>query len=448
MLVLVKAAALTAVFLCFFLCFPFFVHADSVFDGYLPATSTAQSVSTLICCTDRVGQSFQTTQTHTITAFDMLISGTLGEQFTGYLFKVVNGQLQAVATSSAVGDYPGPLVAHFVFTTPYTAAPDNYIVAVRPSYNGFPQAIYGTRTGNPYNNGCVSLHFAVNDSGVNCDTTYDSAGSDAYFALYESAQSTGIQTIYSPTNYLSYATPIIEFMYDLYSAIPAVNSYGIQLVDLTAGQSVSTVSVTNNSSGSKTYDKSVTLTANHSYQWRAYLNTATGYVYSSYRYFNTGTTPGVTVSSSTILDLFNSFVNGSGSGSIIDNALNNGDFNNPNNSSSSAAAAIFSFSNIPSYYANRVPIGYVYDIFNIWNNVSTSTSEFAGLTIDFAHLNLPTSTRAWLPAKPVTFFSTTTVTSLLTQSQLDLLNGLASAAIAVTWAMMVFRRGTSLIKPV
>jgi len=120
---------------------------------------------------------------------------------------------------------------------------------------------------------------------------------------------------------------------------------------------------------------------------------------------------------------------------------------NESNATTSATAGLQSFYNVPSYFANRVPFGYIYDIYNIWNNVSTSTTEFGSLSIDFDSLDLPTSTRAFLPGE-VVFFSTSTVTSYVDDSLLDLLNALASAAIAVTFSLSLFRRATTVIKPV
>lgn len=129
--------------------------------------------------------------------------------------------------------------------------------------------------------------------------------------------------------------------------------------------------------------------------------------------------------------------------SIVNRILGINDTNAP----TSTSEGIASFSNIPSYFASRIPIGYVYDIYNIWNNVSTSTSEFGALSIDFNSSSASTGTRAWLPDN-IVFFSTTTVTSYIDDSLLDLLNALASGVIAVTWGMYVFRSATTVIKPV
>jgi len=153
----------------------------------------------------------------------------------------------------------------------------------------------------------------------------------------------------------------------------------------------------------------------------------------------------------TPLNPFNPFVwtplGSSTLNSTFSNALTDISDINDSNATSSATAGLQSFYNVPSYFANRVPFGYIYDIYDAWNSVSTSTSEFATLSIDFSDLDLPTSTKSWLPAS-VTFFSTTTVTSYFTDSSLALLNTLASAAIAVTFGMALFRRATNVIKPV
>jgi len=153
----------------------------------------------------------------------------------------------------------------------------------------------------------------------------------------------------------------------------------------------------------------------------------------------------------TPLNPFNPFVwtplGSSTLNSTFSNALTDIADINESNATTSATAGLQSFYNVPSYFANRVPFGYIYDIYNIWNNVSTSTTEFGSLSIDFDSLDIPTSTRSWLPGE-VIFFSTSTVTSYVDDTLLDLLNALASAAIAVTFSLSLFRRATTVIKPV
>lgn len=129
------------------------------------------------------------------------------------------------------------------------------------------------------------------------------------------------------------------------------------------------------------------------------------------------------------------------------NALTDISAINEDNATTSATAGLQSFYNVPSYFANRVPFGYIYDVYDIWNNVSTSTAEFGTLSIDFDSLDLPTSTRAFLPGE-VIFFSTSTVTSYVDDTLLDLLNALASAGIAITFMLSLFRKATTVIKPI
>jgi len=121
---------------------------------------------------------------------------------------------------------------------------------------------------------------------------------------------------------------------------------------------------------------------------------------------------------------------------------------NDTNASTSTASGIASFGNVPAYFARKVPFGYLYDIYSMWNNVSTSTaSEFGAVTITFSSLAIATTTKSFLPPS-ITIFSTSTVTYYINGSQLDLLNLLASGAIAITWVMMLFRKTEKVIQPV
>jgi len=447
----VKATGATILAVAFLFLGSFsFAKADTILTGYTPATTTTQQVGTSHHGLNNywAGQSFEIDDTRTITGFSMQFQGVIGESYTGYLVADLGNYLVRVATSSSscsLGSQNN--VCEFTFSSPYTAEAGNYIVVANFSYNTFGY-FYGTRS-NVYENGCVTEGFLMGASGVNCDTTYDSEGSDAYFEVYASELTTGITDINSPANYISYATPNIIFSYDLYSAVPAVASYGIQLVDLTTAQTIDTsaYTVTNLSSGAKTYTKSITLTENHRYQWRAFLLTTSGYIYSSYYYFNTGVSTPEGNATSSFYGFIDEFINGTDAGSIISNFINNGDFNSEANAATSTSGGIASFGNIPSYFAQRIPIGYVYDIYDIWNNVSTSTDEFGALSIDFDSLDLPTSTRSWLPGE-IVFFSTSTVTSYVDDTLLDLLNTLASSVIAISWAMYIFRSATTIIKPV
>jgi len=426
------------------------VSADTIVAAYLPATSTNQTLGALptsFAPNNRIGQSFVLTSAATITGVDFDTNGTIGETQFANLFIFDGVKMIPVATSTNYNFSTSHNVNHFDFPTPYAAAAGTYVVTVRSNYNAATMNLYGTRS-NAYVNGCQTT-FTVYDSSAPCDTTYGAGGSDAYFAVYASENTTGIDTVRLPANNISYATPFIIFDFDFYSSTPAVTSAGVHVVDLTTLQTVDTsaYTISNSSSGSKNYYKSITLEENHRYQWRPYIYTTSGYIYGTYRYFNTGVTADTEVASSTILDLFDTFVNGAGTGSILDNAFSDGDFNDATNAATSTASGIVSFSNIPSYFAQRIPIGYVYDIYDIWNAVSTSSSEFGNLSINFANLDISTSSKVWLPAE-ITFFGTSTVTGLLDDSTLDLLNALASATIAVTWGMYIFRRATKVISPV
>jgi len=327
------------------------------------------------------------------------------------------------------------------FATPITISSGQYLTATiynagSPALVRIPGSVANTITGGE----CLFYSFGTDTSCQNID--------DMYMTItgYGTGNNnTGITSVISPVN-ITDADGYVNFNYSYFSGVPSATQANFIINDLTQSQSITGIASTP-SAGNNTYSKSVQLSTNHHYSWQPYLVTSLGNIYGPIYLFNTGSQAAPTASTSTILGLFNTFVNGAGTGSILDNAFNNGNFNAPENASTSTASGIISFSNIPSYFAQRVPFGYLYDIYNDWNHVSTSSAEFGTLSINFSSLGISTSTKTWLP-ESIIFFSTTTVTEYLGGGLLDTLNILAGAAIAITWAMALFRKTTNVIKPV
>jgi len=232
----------------------------------------------------------------------------------------------------------------------------------------------------------------------------------------------------SPTelSVTSTVNPLVGFSYlntDTYDEV------GVEVTDQTNNKlSVLTgiQSAIQNSTAS--YSAVLGLTANHAYRLRGVLLSSVA---------SSSPTYGPYVDFSTISDQFFTATS-----SLIN--INN---ITESNAATSTASGVSGFAIIPSYFASRVPFGYIYVIYNAWNSVATSSAQFGALTLDYSALAVSTSTKAWLPSS-ITFFSTTTVTAYLGDANLALLNALATATIAVTWAMAVKRRATNVVKPV
>jgi len=425
-----------------------FAYADSVVTGNLPATSTLLSTLTIpgnSLPNNRVGQSFVSPVDTTVSSVSFALqTAVLGGDFTAFLYEVTGGVATILATSTSITT-PGtqPVVANFSFSSPPSILTGHtYIAAIRYNYNAAP-AFYGIRS-NVYNNGCVISSF-TNGSSVTCDTTYDANGSDAYFAVYGTSNTNSrIISISSPQQQ-SYSTNSLFFSYTYFSGYPVVASANVQIRDLTLAQSVDTSSYvsTTTSSGTLSYQKSITLSASHSYQWRAVLVTSSGNQYSDWRLFDTGQLAPVPGASST-LDYVSSFFQGS----IIGEALNGDNFGtiNDTNSGSSTQTGINAFQNVASYLSNRVPIGYIWDIRDIYQAAATSSTTFAALKYDFGNSNISSSTKTWLPGT-ITILSTSTVTYYLSGSTLDLFNALVTAILWVSFLWVVFKRGKAALTP-
>jgi len=232
----------------------------------------------------------------------------------------------------------------------------------------------------------------------------------------------------SPTQFSVSSTvnPLVGFQYlntDTYDEV------GVEVTDQTNNKlSVLTGIQTARLNEQASYSAVLGLVANHAYRLRGVLLSSAA---------SSSPTYGPYVDFSTISDQFFT-----GSSTLIN-------FNNitESNASTSTSEGINGFAIIPSYFGSRVPFGYIYVIYNAWNSVSTSSAQFASLTVDYSALAVSSSSKAWLPPS-ITFFSTTTVTAYLGVTNLALLNALATATIAVTWAMAVKRRTTNVVKPV
>jgi len=113
------------------------------------------------------------------------------------------------------------------------------------------------------------------------------------------------------------------------------------------------------------------------------------------------------------------------------------------NASSTATSKFPDFTNIPGFFADRVPWGYLFSIRDAYNAAATSSSGFADITINFASSSLSTTSRMYLPSS-ITVLSTSSVTYYLNGVALDAANTLLAAAGWVALIMYWFKRAQGL----
>jgi len=174
----------------------------------------------------------------------------------------------------------------------------------------------------------------------------------------------------------------------------------------TAEQAAQTLSVT-------PFSTVLSLTADRAYRVRGYLRDSTSSTTSSILY-------GPYVDFSTINDQF--FTSTS--------TLVNITTLNDTNASSSASALFAQFSNYFTNLTYKVPWGYLFDIRDIYNSASTSTTDFASVRFNFDDSSISTTTRDFLPGE-VTVLSTSTVTTYLSGGVLAVFNTFVSATLWV-----------------
>jgi len=116
---------------------------------------------------------------------------------------------------------------------------------------------------------------------------------------------------------------------------------------------------------------------------------------------------------------------------------------NDNNATTTLNSAAGGWTNIPAYFAGRVPWGYLFDIAALYRNAATSSTEFGAISIDFSTLDISSSSKQYLPDR-VTLLSTTTATYYLGSTFLNIFNLLVVAAGAVALMGYWYNRGLSL----
>jgi len=100
---------------------------------------------------------------------------------------------------------------------------------------------------------------------------------------------------------------------------------------------------------------------------------------------------------------------------------------NDTNATTTASANVSKWVNIPGYFANKVPWGYIFSIRDAYKNAATSTGDPGTIYLDFNDTRISTGTRSYLPGK-IAVFSTSTIGYYFNGIALDGANTLLAAA--------------------
>lgn len=372
----------------------------------------------------------------TIVYATMSMKSTDSQDFSIAIYKCGTG---ATATSCPVSGFSHPGNTYAASSSPtqtdYTLllrndggyapvvmVPGAYYMII-PQYGGTGAnaTTYGSASDAAYSSGSCKNN--GNGIAVPCVTVQD-----YYFVL-------GGQGLAPLENIVYGMTSPTEFQVTNSANVQATFSYintkgfdtaGVEVTDLTNHLLALKTEETSAVALQGTYSNVIPLTANRGYRMRGYLRNATSsaIIFGPYRTFSTISEQFFTSTSSYV------------SISSI----------NESNASSSAQNALSGFANIPSYLADRVPFGYLFDIARMYSSAASSSTSFASISWDIGNSALSTSTKSYLPST-LPLFSTTTITYYLNGSLLTSFNALASAALYLATMYMFFTRIKGLSMP-
>jgi len=296
-----------------------------------------------------------------------------------------------------------------------------YKFVIFPTTNSGTQLFYtkGT-TGSSYSNGRCEAQFYSSPTacvGIN----------DLAFTL-TTAEISLIQPqvypILTPTQFQITSSNFVGVGFNYYNT-NVYDTVGVEIIDQSNNYLVlRTGQIAAQHNDLYSYNTAITLTCNHAYRIRGVLSSS---VSSSTAAF------GPYTDFSTCSDQFFNAT------SSLINIVNLND----NNATSSINDASNGWTNIPSYFAKRVPWGYLFDIAALYDNAATSSTEFGAITLDLKSLSIATATKSFLPDR-FTLLSTTTATQYLGTTLLNVFNTLV---VAVGWVGLMgywYKRGIAI----
>jgi len=323
------------------------------------------------------------------------------------------------------------------FDVPMIASRYYWMQIYKGTADGQTIKLYGT-TSNLYTNGdCFRF---VGGSSQACGGSLN----DIFFLI------NGVQTAYDtsytsniiPTNASTTQSTTVQTGFSYHAvASQNINSYILSINDTTVSQNITLTGTA--ATGDATISRTLTLTSGHQYIITAAICNSSGTCYGGpSNYFsvvNSSFGIGTTYSTSSITAQ-PPYVDTSALQlpEIVDSI----DVNATTTSESDQSTflqGLGSFVNIPALISRKLPFGYFWDIRDIYDAASTSSTAVAAVSFDFSDTSISTGTRAWMPGN-IIVLSSTTVWSYIPTGVRDTFFLLVNAAIwvgflASVWAL-------------
>lgn len=236
----------------------------------------------------------------------------------------------------------------------------------------------------------------------------------------------------SPTNASTTLTTTVRLQFDYHAAAAnSVNSYSIQLYDISSGESISIPGTA--STGDHSVSVYVTLNSGHGYNYQAYVCNSAGTCYG-----------GPAVTFYVVSDQFN-IESGSASSSIPLPVGPGGTLPSPNfiteaNASSTIDQLTQSFLNVPAFMANKFPFSWFYEIGSMIKNASSASTTVPTWSVSFAAASTTLEYPLLEAVGSTTIMSQTVAETFLSYDDWQGLRIIASALMWVGFAYYVLKR--------
>jgi len=290
--------------------------------------------------------------------------------------------------------------AIFTFTTPYELDNTKYYTISNEctsSCASLNKTVYGT-TASSYANGSSSKN--------TLGTPFTNIA-DLYFKVTDTEENntnTRIIRLNNPTSNEEGLTNPITFNFDYYynSTIGGYATSGVKVIDILSNFQYTPVEEAIITSGQTTFTEQMTLNSDSCYSWQPYLRGASTTIYGNTQLFETGT--GCTGFQSTVGD--------------------------------TSTTSFFAFLNVTQQLRNKSPVGYIYIMSDILNNLDQIS---ASSSVDLS-MNLASSSAGYFTGT-VDFFSADTIGEYLDDDMTNLLRNFMVVITYITTGMTLFALG-------
>jgi len=281
-------------------------------------------------------------------------------------------------------------------STPNEFNPTKYyrIVYGIQSNGGFIE-IYGSNS-NDYANGSALC------DGIACTNILDQ-----YFIIRDNEQentNTRIISLNNPTNNEEGLTSPVTFNFTYYynSVIGGYATSGVKVIDILTNFQYTPTEDSINASGISIFNEQMNLTNSSCFSWQPYLRGASTTIFGATQLFETGT--GCTGFQSTVGD--------------------------------TSTTSFFAFLNVTQQLRNKSPVGYIYIMSDILNNLDQIS---ASSSVDLS-MNLASSSAGYFTGT-IDFFSADTIGEYLDDNMTNLLRNFMVVITYITTGMTLFALG-------